>query len=91
MMSFTAEAKLGGVAEPWAELGTSLSDLNSCMNDCAMGSKTLVGTSVRAGMEPFLGLKSSWPCSEASTCSQASAFSRCGAPLGSPKLSTTVT
>ena len=71
-------------------LGVSFALLKSVMNCCAMGSKMLAGTSVRAGIEPFLGLKAAWPASEPQTLSQLIALSRSGAPLGSPNVSQTI-
>src|SRR5437773_12311427 len=88
--SLTALAKAGGVADPWAELGTRVSVLNSAMNDWAMTSKRLGDTSVRAGIEPFFGLKAACPSCEPQTLSQPMALSRSGAPLGSPKVSHTI-
>ncbi len=41
--------------------------------------------SVRAQIEPFFGLKASWPALEPATLSQFRAFARSGAPLGSEK------
>src|SRR5437764_7906812 len=88
--SLTALAKFGGVAEPCAELGTSVSVLNSAMNDWAMTSKPLGDTSVLAGIEPFFGLNAACPSCEPQTFSQPTALSRSGAPLGSPKVSHTI-
>ena len=88
--SFTPLAKASGAAEPCAMLGVSESVLNSAMNFCAMESKMLAGTSVRAGIEPFLGLNAACPASEPQTLIQLIALSRSGAPLGRPNVSQTI-
>src|SRR5919204_189760 len=56
-----------------------------------MGSKMLAETSVRAGIDPFLGLKAAWPSCEPHTFTQLTSLSWSGAPFGSPKVSQTMT
>src|SRR3982074_798419 len=84
-------ATASGGADPCAELGTRASVLNSAMNCWAIGSKMLAGTSVRAGIDPFLGLKGAWPSCEPQALIQLIALARLGAPLGRPKVSHTIT
>src|SRR5712692_2359760 len=88
--SLTPLANASGAAEPCAMLGVREAVLNSPMNRCAIESKMLAGTSVRAGMDPFLGLKAAWPVSEPQTLSQLMALARSGAPFGRPKVSQTI-
>ena len=51
----------------------------------------LADTSVRAGIDPFLGLKAAWPSCEPQTLIQLIALARSGAPFGRPKVSQTIT
>src|SRR5438093_6006664 len=83
-------ANASGAAEPCAIDGVSESVLNSAMNFCAIESKMLGDTSVRAGIEPFFGLNAAWPSWEPQTLIQLIALARSGAPLGSPNVSQTI-
>src|SRR5258708_37691208 len=88
--SLSPLANASGAAEPCAMLGVSDAFLNSPMNLWAMESKRLAGTSVRAGIEPFLGLKAACPSLEPHTLTQLSALSWSRAPLGTPNVSHTI-
>src|ERR1700694_1743061 len=88
--SLSPLANAAGAAEPWAMLGVRDAFLNSPMNLWAIESKRLAGTSVRAGIEPFLGLKAAWPSLEPHTLTQLTALSWSGAPLGTPNVSHTI-
>src|SRR3990170_3922105 len=72
---------------PWVRLPTTVLIPQSVMADCRYSSKRVRSQSVRAQMEPLIGLKASCPSLEPATVSQAVAASRWGTPTGSTKLS----
>src|SRR5574341_193363 len=80
-------AQLSNAAAPWITLGTSALDFQSCAADCRYALNSDWLQSVRAQIEPFLGLKASCPSFEPATFSQFIALSRFLAPFGSEKLS----
>src|SRR5689334_22813901 len=66
-------------------LGTRVLEFQSLIASIWYSSYLLWSESLRAEIEPLIGLKASCPSLEAQTLSQAMALSRWGAFLGSPK------
>ena len=59
--SFKACWKAAGAASPCTQLGSNLSLAKDCIAQLRSGPNLLLSASVLAGIEPFKGLKASWP------------------------------